>query len=302
MDPRGLLLIATLCLAGLVACSTAPVAVIYVNAFNIGDLNKMVASDAAYTHYLMAFWTQRLGPVDAALTWSMNKLGNDTGVLAAKARGVKFMVSCGGATEAPQFTTSAVEYGRGVAKFALANGFDGVDFDIEGFTGGSDDGTGTSWLVEATKEAKRVFPGAIITHAPQAPYFTTQFTANYLNVEVQVGSMIDFYNIQFYNQDSTTYDTYETLFERSNGWSLGTSVMEIANSGIPMSKIVIGKPVTKAGVVNSGFVEMNQLDSLFREAASKGTLPRGFMGWQWSLDIQELGGAWAPTLSAAWSV
>ncbi|CAD7703311.1 unnamed protein product, partial [Ostreobium quekettii] len=150
-------------------------------------------------------------------------------------------------------------------------------------------------------EAKRVFPGAIITHAPQAPYFAPQFTANYLDVETQAGSMIDFYNVQFYNQGGTTYDTYDTLFEHANGWSAGTSVMEMANKGIPMSKIVIGKPVTKAGVVNTGFVEMNQLASFFREAASKGTLPRGFMGWQWSLDVQQLGGTWAQTLSAAWT-
>ncbi|CAD7705171.1 unnamed protein product [Ostreobium quekettii] len=165
----------------------------------------------------------------------------------------------------------------------------------------SDDGTGTSWVIEATMEAKRVFPGAIITHAPQAPYFTPQFTANYVEVEKQVGTMIDFYNIQFYNQASTSYDSYAALFERSGGWSAGSSVMEISDKGVPLSKIVVGKPVTRAGVVNSGFVEMSHLATFYREAASKGTVPRGFMGWQWSLDARELGGRWAQTLGAAWS-
>ena len=55
-----------------------------------------------------------------------------------------------------------------------------------GFAPGNS-GTGTKWLVDATAEAKRVCPYCIITHAPQAPYFSTGFTANYYEVERQVG-------------------------------------------------------------------------------------------------------------------
>ena len=113
--------------------------------------------------------------------------------------------------------------------------------------------------------------------------------------------MIDFYNIQFYNQGSTRYESYTTLFEVAEGWSTGTTVREIWNAGIPLSKIVVGKPITKAGVVNSGFVPMDQLASFFQQAKSNGILPRGFMGWQWDLDVRELNGAWAPTLGAAWT-
>ena len=35
-------------------------------------------------------------------------------------------------------------------------------------------------------------------------------------VHKEVGSLIDFYNVQFYNQMSYRYDTYEKLFLRSN--------------------------------------------------------------------------------------
>ena len=36
--------------------------------------------------------------------------------------------------------------------------------------------------------------------------------------------MIDFYNVQFYNQGSTSYDTYEKLFVQSGGYFPTTSV------------------------------------------------------------------------------
>lgn len=113
--------------------------------------------------------------------------------------------------------------------------------------------------------------------------------------------MIDFYNIQFYNQGSTRYESYTSLFEVAEGWSTGTAVREIWNGGIPLSKIVVGKPITKAGVVNSGFVPMDQLASFFQQAKSNGILPRGFMGWQWSLDVNELNAQWARTLGTAWT-
>ena len=36
--------------------------------------------------------------------------------------------------------------------------------------------------------------------------------------------MIDFYNIQFYNQATTAYDTYATLFLKADGWAEKTAV------------------------------------------------------------------------------
>lgn len=70
-------------------------------------------------------------------------------------------------------------------------------------------------------------PAAIITHAPQAPYFggIALYPNNgYLAVEQRVGSMIQFYNVQFYNQGSTPYNTAPSLFNVSGGWAAGTSV------------------------------------------------------------------------------
>lgn len=69
-----------------------------------------------------------------------------------------------------------------------------------------------------------------------------------------MGNLIDFYNVQFYNQGDTRYDSYEELFLKATGTFSGTSVQELINRGIPAKKIVMGKPATMADVMNSGYV------------------------------------------------
>jgi hypothetical protein len=75
-----------------------------------------------------------------------------------------------------------------------------------------------------------------------------------------VGPLIDFYNIQFYNQQTTSYDSYETLFVESNGWAKGTSVGELIGKGVQREKIVIGKPVIIRGL--NGFGNLGNLGIL----------------------------------------
>lgn len=45
-----------------------------------------------------------------------------------------------------------------------------------------------------------------------------------MTVNNQVGSLIDFYNVQFYNQGDTRYNTYDELFIRASGFFSGTAV------------------------------------------------------------------------------
>lgn len=88
-------------------------------------------------------------------------------------------------------------------------------------------GGGETWLIQFTNQLRSKLPNSIITHAPQAPYFggTTLYPNNgYLAVEKAVGASIQFYNVQFYNQGSTSYNTSHSLFNVSGGWATGTSV------------------------------------------------------------------------------
>lgn len=60
------------------------------------------------------------------------------------------------------------------------------------------------------RQLRNKLPFHIVSHAPQGPYFSPFFssTGAYLQVDEKVGHYIDFYNIQFYNQVGTTYDSY----------------------------------------------------------------------------------------------
>lgn len=99
-------------------------------------------------------------------------------------------------------------------------------------------------------------PDHVISHAPQGPYFKKEYYKNgaYITVNDQVGSMIDFYNIQFYNQGDTKYDNYDELFIHASGFFSGTAVKEIISRGVPAKKIVVGKPVTPGDASNTGYM------------------------------------------------
>jgi len=49
------------------------------------------------------------------------------------------------------------------------------------------------------------------------------------------------------------------LFKVSNGWSTGTAVKQLIDVGIPMNKIVVGKPATQVDAANTGTVSTTDL-------------------------------------------
>ena len=62
-----------------------------------------------------------------------------------------------------------------------------------------------------------------------------------MSVHNQKGSMIDFYNIRYFNQGDSTYNTAASLFTQSTGWATNTAVNELIARGIDKEKIVVGK-------------------------------------------------------------
>jgi chitinase len=130
----------------------------------------------------------------------------------------------------------------------------------------------------------------IITHAPQAPYFCTNKTIDarypkgaYLAVHAAVGDMINFYNIQFYNQGFTMYENAQDLFNISSGWAPGTSINEIIASGVPSSKVVLGKPAT-GGDANNGLMTAAAIDAAIAANYPYNQWKAGVMFWQYSSD------------------
>ncbi|MEO5335308.1 MAG: glycoside hydrolase family 18 protein [Magnetospirillum sp. WYHS-4] len=261
-------------------------------------LNSFLNNAGSFNHLLLSFWTRK-APLDVALAWS-NGTFPQNAIDQFHQAGIKVLVSAGGATEEPITAdpTGGAAYGRAVAEFAKTYRLDGVDFDIEDIHA-LQAGTATQWLADATRAVKDVLPDAVVTHAPQAPYFMGAYASNYLQVDEQVGDLIDFYNIQFYNQMSTGYDSCTTLIDQADGWATGTAVKQLIAAGIPQTRIVIGKPMTPGDAApgNTGYMPVENLVGCLDYAIHAGSRPRGVMTWQWNTDNLGLNATWSQAVA-----
>lgn len=267
----------------------------------------------SYNTINLSFWTTNQGPVDAALLWCnaityvspQNPWGTTTQEIQQAwislyhQYNVKVLVSAFGATDFPTTQgTDPITVAEELAQFCIDNNLDGVDLDWED-NAAMETGTGEPWLISCTQKLRELLPSPyIISHAPQAPYFmgvTKYPNGGYLKINQEVGDDIDFYNIQFYNQDSSTYDTYDTLFNASNGWATNTAVKQIANQSVDKSKLVVGKGVKPDDFFNTGYVPVDDLASYLKQGVDDG-YSAGFMGWQFSSDTT---GSWSATLAAS---
>ncbi|AOW98603.1 hypothetical protein BJP34_03295 [Moorena producens PAL-8-15-08-1] len=261
-------------------------------------LDSILDNTGEYNYILFAFWNKS-GSTGPALEWELGTFGDTRqAVEGFHQQGINVLISAGGEYEAPVTMYDPIEYGIELGEYALNYNFDGVDFDIENLPNGQPDET-SDWLADATMAVKMVYPEAIISHAPQAPYLSPAQFYGYLQVNDKAGDLIDFYNIQYYNQgESTPYDTYEMLFINS-GWNQPeTSVREIHENGVPLEKIVIGKPVTPNDVFpgNTGYVPPEELADFICQGVIDGLEPGGVMGWQWLSD-KNSGGDWSQIVS-----
>ncbi len=274
--------------------------------YNIVNLSFWLANKDGTSH-----------PVDIAIVWASperffdvhnSKFGSTPDEIrknlrkAYHAQGARVLVSAFGATQFP--TTQgipATACGENLAQFVMDNQLDGVDLDYED-NAAMENGTAVPWLVEMTSAMLKKFKASgkryIILHAPQAPYFMDgKYPKNYVALHNSglhdgstMGDHIDGYLVQFYNQGNSEYVCYKTLFEDADGWSSGSAVQQIADKGIPMRKISVGKPVTPQDVVNTGYVPPDELAAIFREARQPGApwshIHRlgGVVGWQFMSD------------------
>jgi chitinase len=278
---------------------TLPLKVIYIDQISTWYPDPTVdfrqAADAGYNVIILAFYLSS-GPADAVYAWTNTATDDQRNATLnyIHSKGAILMMSAGGATESPYNNISGQDYGTQTGEFAVKYLFDGVDYDLENFGPGLTYGNLSSqdiinWLSDCTSACKSILGShKFISHAPQAPYIGPIGSSNtwagplggYASVNDKVGSMIDFYNIQFYNQGESCYTTYNSLFVNSCPSFPETSISQIFNSGFPLNKLIVGKPMLPSDASN-GYIDPTILGQWFDNANKSLGWNAGVMTWQW---------------------
>jgi len=289
------------------AFPNGPIKAIYIDyLYNQTSPGQSVFSavQGGFNLVILAFYLSS-GPVDYASAWQKLPASEKATISEyAHNHDARIIVSFGGSTQGGFDTLDPYETAVEVSDFVLANSLDGVDFDLENFNSGFTYGTFSTaqliaWIVNVTNTARALLgPEAVITHAPQAPYFGpvggSSFAGpegGYVAVYAQAQT-IDYFNVQFYNQGPTCYTTYAGIFKNSSSDCPvfpGTSVDEISHysySGIsvPLSKILVGKPVEPTDATN-GYVQPALLGHYLAAAefdAEVSWPDTGVAGYKWS--------------------
>lgn len=245
---------------------TAPIKAVYLSygadLFTYGDLGETIKKvvDFGYNLVILAFWIDAstgLDPYSAAWWWlNLDPSLRHSTLTYIHVRGAKITLAVGGATyNGYQLTgaNSGTEFAQAASQMAKVLELDGLDFDMENFVSpGFTTSTGLTkaqsiqWLRDATNVARTILgPDALITHAPQSPYFSQpEFASGYLDFYLDVPApelkpSVDAFLIQFYNQGST-YLTYQTQMI-TNDFHPGTAIAQLIQRGLPPDKIVMGK-------------------------------------------------------------
>ncbi|KAF8159455.1 glycoside hydrolase [Crassisporium funariophilum] len=267
------------------AAPAAPHFVIYSDQSVSGQIGPPpVAQIKGYNVFALSFLLTR-GAFDKAQEWTqLTATQRSTVKSQYAAAGIKLIVSVFGETDAPTSNgADPVNTANTMAAWVKQFSLDGVDVDYEDFDAiNAGDGKAEAWIASFTTQLRKNLPQGsfILTHAPVAPWFSPgKFGGGaYLKVHQTVGSLIDWYNVQFYNQGSNEYTTCSGLLTTSSGTWPQSALFQIANSGVPLSKLVIGKPATAVDASN-GFMSTASLATCVAQAKAKGW-NAGVMVWE----------------------
>lgn len=136
--------------------------------------------------------------------------------------------------------------------------FDYIDFDLENLEPNIDVQQFSDFFGSVATSLKRDIPNVLISHAPQTPYFTSDYNNVYTAFYTAYQSVIDWFNIQYYNNGSS--NTFEEIFLNSDNTRYpGVAVLQLIQKGIPPHVIVVGKPVNAQEGSSGGYVPLNPI-------------------------------------------
>jgi chitinase len=177
-----------------------------------------------------------------------------------------------------------------LVNFVTSCGFNGVDIDYEddaGFTGVYD---GIGFLSALTSGLAQALPSGqnIITHAPQTPYWDSDYyNAPYAQIWQRVSNRITWINNQFYHNSDYDKDAATKV-------SWYQKVVVITGS----EKLLVGVPLNPS---IEGYISLDDMiQNVIRPLQSNfGAQFGGAMGWEFAFDQ---GGAWGMGIGQALDV
>ncbi|KAF8967623.1 glycoside hydrolase [Flammula alnicola] len=268
------------------ATPAAPHFVVYADAYD-GTTGPPAASAlSGYNVFALSFLLTE-GAWDKAEEWTTLTASQRSSIKSQyAAAGIKLIVSVFGSTDVPTSSgADPIATANTMAAWVIQYSLDGIDVDYEDFNAiDAGNGKAEAWLISFTQQLRTKLPQGtyLLTHAPVAPWFSPNMWGGggYLKVHSSVGSLIDWYNVQFYNQGASEYTTCANLLTASSSTWPQTAVFQIAASGVPLNKIVIGKPATTSEASN-GFMSTSTLASCLQQAKGQGWTG-GAMVWQFN--------------------
>lgn len=220
-----------------------------------------------YTHIILSFITAPAHlPTDAPIKLVvLDKLTPALDVIASlQAEGKKVLISFGGGDmQLPDYVGVAQrvpELAQAIAVFVAKHGFDGVDIDFEVSRAlhlkrppGMFDGR--QFLIDLTTSLRAKLPqGALITHVPQAPYLDPQWQGGpYLDVLRNVGHMIDWITVQYYNNPRYDAPVALDIVGRATNphpWSYSGIATGVGGLAWSPEKTLVGLPVYRDDAAN----------------------------------------------------
>ncbi|EIN14309.1 glycoside hydrolase [Punctularia strigosozonata HHB-11173 SS5] len=286
------------------AAPSPPYWVIYSDKWVSGETGPpSVSQISGYNVFIISFLLIE-GAWDQAQTWaSLTADERATYKSQYVAAGIKLLVSAFGSTDAPTSTgADPVAVANSMAAWVIDYDLDGIDIDYEDFNAvNAGDGKAETWLATFTRQLRTSLPQGqyIITHARKQVLFSPgKFGGGaYLTVDSDVGDLIDWYNVQFYNQGTTEYTTCAGLLTASSSTWPNSALFQIAASGVPENKLVIGKPAN-SGDASSGYMDPSALAVCIGQAKSQGW-SGGAMVWE----FPDAASSWISTVrSDSWPV
>ncbi|KAI9783740.1 MAG: hypothetical protein M1816_001176 [Peltula sp. TS41687] len=243
----------------------------------------------------LAFYTTT-GPADFAQAWQdLSEEVQKSKMKRYHVAGKKLMVSAFGDGDQPTTRNqSALVMADKLSDFVRSTGLDGVDIDYEDtacFNNNPD--TCVDWLTQLVDRLYKKLDTGIITMSPLAPWFSdVKYKRAFVNLQKRLGYQISWYNIQYYNEPNKYTDCHSLLRETSprSDITSRTSVQALIDAGVNPSKIVIGKPATRADATY-GYMDDNELAKCLKNFPTAKELG-GLMKWQYKSD---------PSGKAIWS-